>query len=219
MRVIAGKARGLRLQTPAGEATRPTGERAKEALFSILESRMDFEGARVLDLYAGSGQLGIEALSRGAREAVFVEASRPVLALIRRNLVHCRLDGQARLIGRPVARALAQLRGAEARFDLIFADPPYPALERELPRLGAELAALLAPGGYVVLEHDAGIQAPALPGLTSVKYCQYGGAMLSFYKHIGRSEGAWGAVALADAERNESEDRCASSSTPEASIR
>src|SRR4051812_15670056 len=134
MRVIAGAYKGRRLQAPKGSETRPTSDRVREALFSILG---DVEGLRVLDLYAGSGALGIEALSRGAGQTVFVESGRRAADAIRANL---------RAVGDPdamiwVGDALAYLRraDAEAPFDLVFADPPYSSATR----VGGELSELL----------------------------------------------------------------------------
>ena len=117
MRVISGQCRGRRLLEPDGMAVRPTTDQVKEAMFNIIQ--FDVEGRRVLDLFAGTGQLGIEALSRGARECVFVDASRDSLRLVRENLRRCGLEGQ-------VFQCDAEgfLRRGE-RFDLIFLDPPY----------------------------------------------------------------------------------------------
>ncbi len=119
MRIIAGSAGGLRLQTPK-TSIRPTADRVREALFSMLGDVVI--DARVLDLFAGSGSLGIEALSRGAKRATFVEQSRESCQVIRGNLEKASLDGAARVISQDVAR---YLRGTSDQFDLIFADPPY----------------------------------------------------------------------------------------------
>lgn len=120
LRVVAGSAGGLHLKTPKGVTLRPTQDRIKQAMFSSLGARVP--GARVLDLYAGTGALGIEALSRGAREAVFVEKERNGCRTITENLAHCRLETQGQVIQ---ADALSYLRGTPRPFDLIFADPPY----------------------------------------------------------------------------------------------
>lgn len=121
MRVIAGTAKGRRLRSTSSEGTRPTTDRVKEALFSSLGSKP--VGARVLDLYAGSGALGIEALSRGAESATFVESSREAAAALHRNLAVTGLEPQARVLVRPVESVLAGL--PTAVFDLVLADPPY----------------------------------------------------------------------------------------------
>jgi 16S rRNA (guanine(966)-N(2))-methyltransferase RsmD len=140
---------GRRLNAPAGSATRPTSDRVREAVFSILGP---LDGERVLDLFAGSGALGIEALSRGAAEAVFVERDRRALAALRGNLEALGVDADVR-----PAEALRALREAAARgeaYDLVFLDPPY----RQASGLGADisqgLAGLLAPGARVVAETD-----------------------------------------------------------------
>ena len=124
MRVIAGTARRLQLKTVPGESTRPTTDRIRETLFNILYSEVP--GARFLDLFAGSGAIGIEALSRGAREAVFVEYDRRAAECIRLNLNTTKLESSARLIKSDVLRAISAMNAAgEKPFDLIFMDPPY----------------------------------------------------------------------------------------------
>ena len=122
MRVITGSARGRRLRELEGLETRPTTDRVKESMFNILQ--FDIEGSRVLDLFAGTGQLGIEALSRGAAAAVFVEQRRDAVALIRENLKLTGLTDRARVVS---GDALSYLAGAGERFDLVFLDPPYAA--------------------------------------------------------------------------------------------
>jgi 16S rRNA (guanine966-N2)-methyltransferase len=152
VRVVAGRLGGRALKAPAGDATRPTGARVKEALFSILG---DVRGARVLDLYAGSGALGIEALSRGAASVVFVEVERPALACLRENLTRLGLQGQAQVLPLRVEAVRAKLV-ARGPFDLVLCDPPW----RDVQRARAELEALVvagavAPGARVALEHSA----------------------------------------------------------------
>ena len=121
MRVITGSAKGIRLQTPEGETTRPTSERAKEAIFSMIQ--FETSGRRVLDLFAGSGQLGIEALSRGAVEATFADASKAAIQAVRANLQKTKLQDRATVFA---GDALAFLRGrAQEKYDLVFLDPPY----------------------------------------------------------------------------------------------
>ncbi len=122
MRVITGTARGRRLKELAGQETRPTTDRVKEGIFSSIQ--FDIEGRRVLDLFAGTGQLGIEALSRGAASAVFVEQRRDAAALIRENLALTDLAGRARVV---VGDAFSFLSSSRETFDLIFLDPPYAA--------------------------------------------------------------------------------------------
>lgn len=122
MRVVAGSARGLRLDAPRGRTTRPTSDRMREALFNSLGSLGLVVDANVVDLYAGSGALGIEALSRGAATATFVETDRAALAAIEANLERCRLAARARVVATPVERFLMT---RQAPADLAFADPPY----------------------------------------------------------------------------------------------
>ncbi len=122
MRVIAGSCRSMPLKTPEGMDTRPTQDRTKETLFNVLQSHIP--GAAFLDLFAGSGGIGIEALSRGAKEAVFVENAKSPIACIKDNLKFTKLEDSARLMEMDVMTALERLRGHE-EFDVIFMDPPY----------------------------------------------------------------------------------------------
>jgi 16S rRNA (guanine966-N2)-methyltransferase len=150
MRVIAGQWGGRRLQAPAGAATRPTSDRVREALFSILGDRV--AGARVLDLFAGSGALGIEALSRGATEATFVDSSAAAVKAVQANLEALGAEADVRR-----ADARVFLRGAsrEGRhYDLVFLDPPYRLAARLGRELSEALPAVLAPGGLAISESD-----------------------------------------------------------------
>ena len=151
MRVITGKARGVVLKTPNGMSTRPTADRVKEALFSIIQ--FDIPTARVLDLFGGTGQLGIEALSRDAKSAVFVDASKDACALIRENLKRTKLESQARVICTDYA---SFLRSCVEMYDIIFLDPPYfeDFLENSL-KLISEID-ILQSGGIIVTERPAG---------------------------------------------------------------
>ncbi len=150
MRVIAGSYRGRRLQAPAGLDTRPTSDRVREALFSILGARV--EGARVLDLFAGSGALGIEALSRGAAEATFVDSAAPAIRAIGANLAAVGADGD---VVRAEARRFLGAASRRARqYDLLFLDPPYRLAASLGGELSEALAAVMAPGAAVVAESD-----------------------------------------------------------------
>lgn len=122
MRVITGTARGIKLTAPEGELTRPTAERVKEAVFSMLQ--FEIEGRQVLDLFAGSGQLGIEALSRGAAHAVFVDESKDAVAVLKQNLFRTKLALQGEIVCADYEKFLRASRNRR-RFDLIFLDPPY----------------------------------------------------------------------------------------------
>ena len=153
MRVIGGAARGRRLKVPKGQAVRPTASRVKESLFNILPH--DFSGLRVLDLFAGSGNVSIEALSRGAAKAVLIDESPRASAVIRDNLSRLGVSERAQVWTAPVFRSLRKLGKSGENFDLIFLDPPY---DREW--VGATLSAIgqchvLSGAGRVVAEHSA----------------------------------------------------------------
>ena len=159
VRVVAGEFKGRPLRAPRGMRTRPTADRVREALFSMLG---EVSGARVLDLYAGSGALGIEALSRGAASALFVERDRRAAAALDGNLRSLGLDGVRRQAP-PTHRARARVRRqdalrflarAEGTFDLIFCDPPYDCVPRIAGPLSERLPALLAEGARIVTESD-----------------------------------------------------------------
>ena len=149
MRIITGKARGTKLQTLAGEATRPTAERTKEAIFSIIN--FDIAGARVLDLFAGSGQLGLEALSRGAEYAVFNDSSREAAAIIRANAEKTRMIDSCEILSTDWQPVLRRFAGRE-RFELSFLDPPYAG--GFLPKVLGKMIEwdLLSEGAVIVCE-------------------------------------------------------------------
>ena len=174
MRVIAGEARGRRLRTVPGLATRPTADKVKGAIFSILGSRVDLAGARVLDLFAGSGALGIEALSRGAAHVTFVEQAGPAVGALAANLDTCRFTDRARVMSVAVGRALGQLARQGQRFDGALIDPPY-GLGQVAPTLRAlHDHGLIRPGGWVIVEHDPKEQPEVLPGTELTLQRQYG---------------------------------------------
>lgn len=177
MRVITGTARGKKLAVCAGEAVRPTPDRVKEALFSIIQFQI--EGRRVLDLFAGSGQLGIEALSRGAREAVFVDAAKEPAAVVARNLEATGLSGSARVERMDFA---AYLSGDCGKFDLAFLDPPYRTglLQRALPMA----AGRMNPGGTIVCENPSDEPLPETAGdFVRGRSYRYGKVVLTVYQH------------------------------------
>jgi 16S rRNA (guanine966-N2)-methyltransferase len=178
MRVVAGRLGGRRLHAPAGEATRPTSDRVREALFSALGP---LDGERVLDLFAGSGALAIEALSRGAGHAVLVERDARALAVIRRNLGELGLGGEeADVRRRDALRALRDAREANESYDLVFIDPPYRLAAGLGPELAAALAPVLSPGARVVGESDR--RAPLeLPALTLTFERRYGDTLLRIH--------------------------------------
>ncbi len=177
MRVIAGRYGGRTIVAPSGRATRPTSDRVREALFSMLGP---LHGERVLDLFAGSGALGIEALSRGAGAAVFVEKDRRALTALRANLDTLGLRGEDAEV-RPMD-VRASVKNALARgeaYDLIFADPPYRHAAEMGDDVGDGLAALLAPGGRIVFESDRR-SAPEL-GLPLSHERRYGDTLIRIY--------------------------------------
>jgi 16S rRNA (guanine966-N2)-methyltransferase len=154
VRVIAGEARGMRLTAPRGTTTRPTSDRVKEALFSLLDSAHRLQGVRVLDLFAGSGALGIEALSRGATHVVFIEKNRQALDSLRLNLAHTRFTDRSEVLPFDCIQALERLARQKIRFDLVLLDPPYQAgLHEKVIELVGN--ALLATDGLVVAEAAA----------------------------------------------------------------
>lgn len=177
-RIVGGVAKGRRLAVPS-RGTRPTSERAREALFSSLAGLVDVDGARVLDLFAGSGAVGLEALSRGAAEVVLVDADRTACDSLHRNVTAVGLPG-ARVHRRPAAAFLTN-GGVDIGFDLVFADPPYAFSDEHVAGL---LGALvdgdwLAEGAVVVVERSARSSAPTWPdGLEPVKQRRYGEGML-----------------------------------------
>ncbi len=161
MRIIAGQAHGRRLKAPRGLHTRPTSARARESIFSRLAVRMDLSGVRVLDIFAGSGSLGIESLSRGAAHVTFVDSSRDAAAAIRANLAQLELDDRARMLVSDVRRALGELQRSRESFDLVFVDAPFKDdMSAEVLALLGEFQ-LVAPGGWVVVEQSK--RAPAAP--------------------------------------------------------
>ena len=147
MRIVAGEHRGRRLRAPAGSATRPTSDRVREALFSILGP---VDGLDVLDLYAGSGAVGIEALSRGAASATFVETARPAIAAIRANLASIGREDAA--VVELDAQAWLRSGAPGAAFDLVFCDPPYDAAPRVAQALSELLPRILRPQALIVTE-------------------------------------------------------------------
>lgn len=151
MRIIAGSRKGARIYAPRGATTRPTSDRVREAAFSLIGP---LEGARVLDLYAGSGAMGLEALSRGAARVVFVETDRRALTAIERNVAKLGLPG-AVVVREDAARRLAADARTGTRYDLVLVDPPYDMLAKALASIAPHLAAVVAPGALVVVESDA----------------------------------------------------------------
>ena len=178
MRVITGKARGVVLKTPEGLATRPTSDRVKEALFSIIQ--FELPAAKVLDLFGGTGQLGIEALSRGAVKASFVDEQEKACKLIRENLKRTKLESQAHVIR---SDYMSYLKNCNEKFDIIFLDPPYAEvfLENSLKMI-TEID-ILQSGGIIVAERPLGKELPwEYPGYLRSKDYKYGKTLLTIYR-------------------------------------
>jgi 16S rRNA (guanine966-N2)-methyltransferase len=169
-------------------ATRPTSDRVREAVFSILESERPIEGARVLDLYAGTGALGLEALSRGALHATLVEKAKDALVALRANVTALALTDATTIVSSPVERCGALLVNANGAFDLVFADPPY----ADVPSgaLAKAVAAIVGMDGAlttdarIVVEHATKDEAPTIDGLSLVRSRRYGDTTVSIYARL-----------------------------------
>jgi 16S rRNA (guanine966-N2)-methyltransferase len=179
MRVIAGRLGGRRLKAPSGTVTRPTSDRVREALFSMLG---DVEGVSVLDLFAGTGALGIEALSRGASSVLFIERHAGAVRVLRDNLQALELEPSQALVRR--SEALVALRSARAReetYDLVFIDPPYRRARDLGPELSMLMPSLLAPAARVVVESDR--RAPLELGMQVEQERRYGDTSIRIHRY------------------------------------
>ena len=179
-RVISGLAGGIPLKAPAGDKTRPTTDRIKESVFNIIQA--DIAGRRVLDVFAGSGSLGIEALSRGAEAAVFVDQDRGACGIIRENLAKTRLDGKADVLCMDMAAAVSRLAAEGRRFGLVFADAPYRRdfVLKTLQMLDGN--DIMADDGMAVVEHHRGETPPETVGRWRLdQRREYGETVFSFY--------------------------------------
>lgn len=180
MRIIAGTAKGRTLKVPRNTEVRPTADRVKETVFNVLGQWLD--GERVLDLYAGVGGLGLEALSRGAGHATFVERDRTTMAALVENLQGMGFSARSTTLLKPVDRAVKQLGGAGATFELVFADPPYALCETPALLAALEEAGLVAEGGRLVVEHDRREALPAIVGrLEREDERRFGDTLVTFY--------------------------------------
>jgi 16S rRNA (guanine966-N2)-methyltransferase len=175
VRIVAGSRRGHRIAAPSGVVTRPTSDRVREAVFSIVGS---IEGAAVLDLFAGSGAMGLEALSRGAARCVFVERDRAAARVIQANLEKLRLTGAVVVTG-DAAAALRDERDRGRLYDLVLVDPPYDEWERHEPQLADLVPAVLGDSGLVVVETSERVE-PELP-LAPVTTRRYGSARITVF--------------------------------------
>jgi len=178
MRVITGKARGITLLTPDGMLTRPTSDKVKEALFSIIQ--FDIPGASVLDLFGGTGQLGIEALSRGAKSAVFVDEREAACKLIRENLKKTRLENDARVVR---SDYLEYLKKCKEQYDIIILDPPYAEVFLENALKMITEIDILQSGGIIIAERPSGKELPwDFEGFTRSRDYRYGNTLLTVYR-------------------------------------
>lgn len=187
MRVIAGEHKGRRLAAVPGKGTRPTTDKVKESIFNMIGPY--FDGGWALDLYAGTGGLGIEALSRGAERAVFVERDAKAFAVVKQNVEACRLEGSAELYRMDADRAIRTLASRGHAFDLVFLDPPYAHQKiAEEIRLFQQFG-LLADGAWIVAEHDVGVELPHEIGDCVVdRSSSYGETAVTLYYYERHSE-------------------------------
>jgi 16S rRNA (guanine966-N2)-methyltransferase len=179
MRIVAGAFRGRRLYSPRNDKIRPTADRVREAVFSIIAACLP--GGSVLDLFAGTGALGLEALSRGARRAVFVDQSPEAIRLIRANVALCGVQERVKVFHGPIDQVMRRLAGEGEAFDVIFVDPPYGKgyVEKALGRLG-EIARC---GALVIAEHSVKDDLPRRwAGWAKTGERRYGDTMISFYE-------------------------------------
>jgi 16S rRNA (guanine966-N2)-methyltransferase len=184
MRITGGTYRSRALRAPKGAATRPTTDRVREALFGILVSAGEVTGARVLDLYAGTGALALEALSRGAATAVLVESAREAIAALRSNVAALGLEDRAQIVAGDVAQVVRRV-ARSGPFDLVLADPPWAMVDDGDATVA--ISALVQAGGIgqdsrVVLEHSARTAPPEVDGLVRLDTRRYGDTALTFYK-------------------------------------
>lgn len=178
MRVISGTAKGVSLKTPSGMETRPTTDRVKEAVFSIIQFHIP--GARILDLFGGTGQLGIEGLSRGANSAVFVDRREEACALIRENLRRTKLEGSARVVRSDYQTYLKRTR---EKFDIIFLDPPYGEDFLENSLISITEIDILQSGGIIVAERPLGKELSLdLLGFSKSRDYKYGNTLIAVYQ-------------------------------------
>lgn len=185
MRIIGGEFGSRRIITPPGEHTRPTLDRTRESLFNVLQGRI--QGASVLDLFAGSGALGLEALSRGAERAVFCDNSRGAAQAIRANIESLMVGSRAKLLHMDWHRATETLERTEERFDIIFVDPPYQMRYEPILQQIVQLR-LLAPEGWVIMERDCGTSIIVPDALEVFRTKDYRMTCIDFVRH--KQEGA-----------------------------
>lgn len=181
MRIITGRARGLKLTTPKNWDVRPTADRVKESVFNIIGSKII--GAQVLDLFAGTGNLGLESWSRGAEKIVFTDTSKESLRLVESNIAKCRAQDDTETIWGDACQLIGRLHKKGMRFDFVFADPPYnKGLVQKVIAALAE-SPLLNDGGYLIAEHSAHDELGTLPPQFELVRCEtYGETKISFIR-------------------------------------
>jgi len=180
LRVISGKLKGKKLYSLKGLDLRPTSDRVKEAIFDILQDC--FRGQYVLDLFAGTGALGIEALSRGARKAVFIEESRHSLVALRRNIEECRLKEEVEILPREVQVGIRILQGRGESFQLIFLDPPYGKGLAGITLRSLAQSSIVAPGALIVAEHSLTESLDSITSFQMLDERKYGRTRVSFLR-------------------------------------
>lgn len=177
MRIIAGRFKRRQLASPKGDGIRPTTDRTREAMFNVISSRMDLNGASVADLYCGSGSLGLEAYSRGAARVEFVDRDAKALALARTNALALDEHAPCRFVKMDVRAWASHAHGPY--YDLILADPPYHS--EGIPTLAEALLPRLSAGGFIILEHDRSLRLPDHPALAERR--TYGKTGVAIYHH------------------------------------
>jgi 16S rRNA (guanine966-N2)-methyltransferase len=179
MRIVGGKYRSRSLHAPAGSTTRPTSDRVREAVFSILQAYPGWQDGRVLDLYAGTGALGLEALSRGAAHACFVERDRQALATLRDNIRDLKLEGSTQVLAHPIERVSRMVEGT---YDLVFVDPPYADVANAAQSLSQWLPQRVQ--GVLVFEHAGQESAPIVANMMHIDTRRYGDTAVSFFTNL-----------------------------------
>ena len=187
MRVIAGTAKGRKLKAPRGRTIRPTSDRVKEAIFNMIGTEV--VGASVLDLFAGTGALGIEALSRGAEKSTFVDESRKAVSLVDENLRLTDLRDKGKVIKGKVETVIERLVGERELYNLIFLDPPYRISVTMLSSICQRVAdALLAADGLMILEHSSKLESPDISGVKNGASKKYGDTAVTVYRKEGTGD-------------------------------
>ena len=178
MRIIAGTARGTKLTAPAGQNTRPTSDRVREALFNIIADRL--HGAMFLDLFAGSGAVGLEALSRGAGFAVFADIKQECARIIRRNAEKIKLEDKTRILHMEAEKAVSFCAREVYKFDIIYLDPPYETTFITEALTAMEKSEIIAPNALIVAEHGGSEICEVVAGFTVSRVKRYGDTVLTF---------------------------------------